>query len=240
MAMGFRILAISLALAAGPTHADSADLDWLGIAYLWAADIGVDTRDRSVDVDFSDVVDKLEIGFQGHVEAQADEFGGFVDVVFMGLGDNSSRQLVDLNTDFDMTAMDLALVWSPGPERMTGIELYGGLRYIDMDLGVVIDPVPPGPADIRTGIDKSYTDFLAGARYIAPLNERWRLTFSADLSGGDTEGTWSIGGFGAYVTGPHHFIAGYRHLEMEFEAGGGDERAKETFSGPLIAYGFSF
>src|SRR5512145_3497683 len=121
MAMGFRILAISLALAAGPTHADSADLDWLGIAYLWAADIGVDTRDRSVDVDFSDVVDKLEIGFQGHVEAQADEFGGFVDVVFMGLGDNSSRQLVDLNTDFDMTAMDLALVWSPGPERMTGI-----------------------------------------------------------------------------------------------------------------------
>ena len=238
--MGFPVLAISLALATGTARADSADLDWLGIAYLWAADIGIDTRDRSVNVDFNDVVDKLEIGFQGHVEAQADEFGGFVDVVFMALGDNSSRPLVDINSDFDMTAMDLALVWSPGPERLTGIELYGGLRYIDMDLDVVVDPVPPGPADIRTGIDKSYTDFLAGARYIAPLDERWRLTFSADLSGGDTEGTWSVGGFGAYVTGPHHFIVGYRHLEMEFEARGRVERVEETFSGPLIAYGFSF
>ena len=238
--MGFPVLAISLALAMGTARADSADLDWLGIAYLWAADIGIDTRDRSVNVDFNDVVDKLEIGFQGHVEAQADEFGGFVDVVFMALGDNSSRPLVDINSDFDMTAMDLALVWSPGPERLTGIELYGGLRYIDMDLDVVVDPVPPGPADIRTGIDKSYTDFLAGARYIAPLDERWRLTFSADLSGGDTEGTWSVGGFGAYVTGPHHFIVGYRHLEMEFEARGRVERVEETFSGPLIAYGFSF
>ncbi|MGH8203916.1 MAG: hypothetical protein ACREST_04855 [Steroidobacteraceae bacterium] len=240
MDMGFRILALSLVLVTGSARADSADLDWLGLAYFWAADIGVDVRDRSVNVDFSDVVDKLEIGFQGHVEAQADDFGGFVDVVFMGLGDNSSRPLADLNADFDMTAMDLALVWSPGPERMTGIELYGGLRYIDMDLSVVVDPVPPGPADIRTGIDKSYTDFLAGARYLAPLNEHWRLTFSADLSGGDTEGTWSVGGFAGYRTGPHHFIAGYRHLEMEFEADGGDERAKETFSGPLIAYGFSF
>src|SRR5688572_26103072 len=165
-----RVWAAALALAAGSARADSADLDWLGIVYLWAADIGIDTRDRRVNVDFSDVVDKLEMAFQGHVEAQADDFGGFVDVVFMGVGDNSSRPLVDINTDFDMTAMDPALVWSPGPERMTGIELYGGLRYIDMDLGVVIDPVSPGPADIRTGIDKSYTDFLAGARYIAPLN----------------------------------------------------------------------
>src|SRR5688500_16334472 len=237
--MGFRsraFPALALALVAGSARADSSDLDWLGVVYVWAAEIGVDARDRSAEIEFSDVIDKLEMGFQGHVEAQADDYGGFVDIVFMGVGDNSSRPLADLNADYDLTAMDLALVWSPGPERMTGIELYGGLRYIDMDLGLVVNPLPPGPADLRTGIDSSYTDFLAGARYIAPLAENWRLTITTDLSGGDTEGTWSVGGYAGYRAGPHHFIAGYRHVDMELEASGGDKRVTQVFSGPLVAY----
>jgi hypothetical protein len=232
--------ALALLLAAGPARADSSGLDWLGIAYIWAADIGLDIGDQSAAVDFSDVIDKLEMGFQGHVEAQGDDFGGFVDVSFMGTGDNTSRILVDLNADLDMTAMDLALVWSPGLERMTGIEVFGGLRYIDTDVSLVVDPIPPGPPETRAGINTSYTDLLAGVRYIAPLNEHWRLTFTGDLSGGDTEGTFSLGAFAGYRTGAHHFIAGYRHFVMEFEAGGGNERATETFSGPLVAYGYSF
>ena len=28
------------------------------------------------------------MGFQGHVEAQGEDFGGFVDIVFMGVGSN--------------------------------------------------------------------------------------------------------------------------------------------------------
>ena len=58
-------------------------MDWLGIVYVWAADIGVDTRDVNLDVDFSDTIDKLEMGFQGHMEAQGDDFGGFVDISYM-------------------------------------------------------------------------------------------------------------------------------------------------------------
>ncbi len=60
-----------------------------------------------------------------------EDFGGFVDVVFMGVGSNDVRQGIRVNTDVDLTAMDLAFVWSPGPEPMTGIEVFGGLRYID-------------------------------------------------------------------------------------------------------------
>ena len=231
---------LALALAGLPAQAESTDFDWIAIAYLWAADIGVDARDRSVSVDFSDVVDKLEFGFQGRVEAQQDDFGGFVDVIFMNVGDNSSRDFVDLNSDLDMTTMDLALVWSPGPERMTGFEVFGGLRYIDTDFGLVVDPIPPGPPETRVGLDSTFTDFLAGARYIAPLSDRWRLTVTGDVSSGDSEGTWSLGAFAGYRTGVHHFIAGYRHFEMDFEAGRGDTVATETFSGPLVAYGFSF
>ena len=135
--------------------------------------------------------------------------------------------------------MDLAFVWSPDVRAdVTGIEVFGGLRYVDQDVGLVIDPEPPGPPVLQTGVDKSYYDLLVGARYAAPINDQWRLVFSGDLSGGDTEGTWSLAAYGVYRTGPHRFYAGYRHLEMDFEGAAG-ETFTETFSGPAIAYGFA-
>ena len=231
--------ALALSLAAGSARADSSGFEWLGIAYLWAADIEVDARDRTLDISFSDTVENLEIGFQGHVEAQAQDFGGFVDVSFMAVGTNEVQQGIRVNTDVDMTAMDLAFVWSPAEESFTGIEVYGGLRYVETDFDLVIDPEPPGPPVLQTGVDKSYYDFLLGARYAAPINDHWRLVFNADLSEGDTEGTWSVGGFGVYRTGQHRFYAGYRHVEMDLPGAAG-ETVTETFSGPAIAYGFAF
>jgi hypothetical protein len=231
--------ALAFLLAAGSARADSSDMEWLGIVYVWAADIELDARDRTLDIAFSDTVENLEIGFQGHVEAQAGDFGGFVDLSFMGVGTNEVDQGIRINTDVDMTAMDLAFVWSPEEESFTGIEVFGGLRYIDTKIDLVIDPEPPGPPVLQTGVDKSYYDLLVGARYAAPINDQWRLVFSGDLSGGDTEGTWSLAAYGVYRTGPHRFYAGYRHLEMDLKGGTG-ETFTETFSGPALAYGFSF
>jgi hypothetical protein len=231
--------ALAMTLGGGSARADSSGMDWLGIVYLWAADIELEVRDRTLDISFSDTVENLEMGFQGHVEAQGDDFGGFVDVSFMGVGKNEVRNGIRVNADVDMSAMDLALVWSPNPERFSGLEAYGGLRYIDTDVSLVIDPEPPALPDLQTGVDDGYYDFLLGGRYAAPINDNWRLVFNADLSGGDTEGTWSVGGFGVYQTGPHHFYAGYRHVEIEVKGEIG-ERVQETFSGPLVAYGFRF
>ncbi len=230
-------MAVALSLGAGSAQAE--DLDWLGIVYIWAADIDVSTQDFDAGVSFSDTVENLEMGFQAHVEAQAEDFGGFVDVSFMGVGTNEVKRGVRVNSDVDMTAMDLAMVWSPADEPMTGVEVFGGLRYIDTDFSLVLDPQPPGPPIAQTGVDSSYYDVLLGARYLAPINESWRLVFSADLSGGDTDGTWSVGGYGVYTAGPHHFFAGYRHLEMDLPGSRG-QKVTETFSGPAIAYGYAF
>ena len=57
-------------------------------------------------------------------------------------------------------------------------------------------------------MNDTYTDLLVGARYRYPLNDHCRLTFMGDVSGGETEGTWSAGVLAGYVTGPHHFIVG--------------------------------
>ena len=130
--------ALALGSAAATARADSSDLDWLGVAYVWGTDISVDAGDRSIDVEVSDVIDKLEMAFLGHVEAQGEDIGGFVDVVFMGVGDKVSRPAADLNADLDMTLMDLAAVWSPAAERFSGVEVFGGLRYVDVDFDLVV------------------------------------------------------------------------------------------------------
>ena len=106
----------------------------------------------------------------GHVEAQGDTWGGLVDATITNVGDNESRTNFDLNIDNDTTTMDIALICSPGEERMTGFELYGGLRYVDNDFPPVADPVPRALPTLEGGIDKNHTDALLGACYIAPLS----------------------------------------------------------------------
>ena len=51
--------ALALGLGADSARADTADMDWLGIVYLWAADIEIDARDRNVGIDFSDTIENL-------------------------------------------------------------------------------------------------------------------------------------------------------------------------------------
>lgn len=228
---------LALLLASGTARADTTGLDWLGVVYLWGADIGADYRDRSINASFSDIVDKLEMGFMGHVEAQGDDFGGFVDVVYMSVSDGRTLGPLSARGELDMTLMDLAMVWSPSAERYSGLEVFGGIRYLSTDAGVRLTP-PAGPP-VTAGIDKGYTDFLVGGRYAAPINESWRLVFSGDLSAGDTEGTWSLAGYGVYRNGRHRFYAGYRHLEAEIEARN-SERVDMSFSGPAVGYGFAF
>lgn len=153
-------------LGSASARADG-DTDWLAIAHLWGSGITIDGRDQSVD--FEDLVDNLEMSFMGHVEAQGDTLGGFVDVVFVGVGENESRTNFDLNVDNDTTVMDLAAVWSPGAVRMTGIELYGGLRYVSNDSSLVADPIPPILPIVTAGSDSSYYDLLFGALHHAAL-----------------------------------------------------------------------
>jgi hypothetical protein len=229
--------ALAFLLASGSARADSSGMDWIATAYVWAAEIRADAHDRSVALAFADVVDKLDIALMGRVEAQGDDFGGFVDVVYMSISDRVSRPVADFRGEFDMTLMDLAFVWSPTEGRYSGPEVYGGMRYMgpDFELQVQLPQQPP----IQTGLDASYTDFLLGGRYVAPINDDWRLVFSGDLSAGDSDGTWSLAGYGIYRNGPHRFYGGYRHLEADFEAGA-DVEVHTSFSGPVLGYGFAF
>jgi len=239
-------LAIALAGAAMPAAraADGDPLTWMVAPYIWAPSVTADLKTPSGgsgggDTDFfADIVDKIEGGFLGHVEAQGDQFGFMSDVLWLKLGDDNSFAIGNTDSDLSTWLVDVAGVWSPGPERYKGFELYGGVRFIDIEFDASFDPADPAFARREIGPSESYFDFLAGVRYIAHFNDDWSMTFKGDGSWGDTEGTYSAAATLGWSPGNGIWGLGWRYMNVEL--GNDDENLELSLSGPVLGYVFVF
>lgn len=218
--------------------------EWLVAPYGWAASIGTDLKtttppsESSSDTNFGNVLDKLDGAFQIHVEGQGDRFGIFTDFTYLGLADTRDHPRFGIESDLDARLFELAGVWSPGDERYRGLDLFAGLRYIDVDLTVQLEPANPAFPTVALDGGDSFSDFMLGARYTWALAERWSLTLRGDGSFGDTDGTWNASTVVQYRTGNGAWAFGYRYLDAEFEAGG--HRTNLSMSGLEIGYAFRF
>ncbi|UNK49796.1 hypothetical protein MNR01_01800 [Lysobacter sp. S4-A87] len=226
-----------------PSHAqDDGEWEWMVAPYLWAASVGTDLTTRfpvsTGGTRFPDLIDDIDGAFQAHLEVQNDSFGMFADFTYIGLGDNKDFERLSTDSQLDSYLFEAAAVWSPGEGRLKGIELFGGLRYIDVDLSVAFQPhdVQLGPLVLNP--NDSYSDLMLGARYTWAFAERWRLTLRGDGSFGDTDGTWNASIVGQYHVKYGQWLLGYRYLSVEVE----DERRKIdlTMSGPMVGFGFVF
>lgn len=224
---------------------DGEGWDWIVAPYGWAAGISTDLQVRqppaggiSTDTGFDDIIDKIDGAFEVHVEGQGDHFGMFADFTYLGLADGHDRPRFHTESDLDTRLLDLAAVWSPDDVHYHGLDLFAGLRYIDVDLTVQL--VPTNPAFNTAKIDggETYNDFMFGARYTWALSERWGLTLRGDGSVGDTDGTWNVSAVAGYKMQRGAWYFGYRYLSVEIESG--DNRTDIMMSGPMVGYGFAF
>lgn len=190
-------------------------------------------------VDFSDIVDKLDYALQLHFEGQGDNFGFFTDLTYLTLSDEKSFAQVDADASLDTTILELAAVWSPGQERYTGFEAFAGLRYMDTKLDARFTPVDPALASQRRTVGGSLTDAMIGARYIARLSDRWALTVRGDVSFGDSEGAYSGSAIFNYQLKRGALVFGYRYMAIDLEQRSGDT-ATLTMLGPVIGFSRSF
>lgn len=239
--LGIAVLSLSN-FSAAARAAEGEGWDWMVAPYLWAATIDTDIRTETPPADnestFSDIIDKIDGAFLLRIEGRGDHFGVFTDLIFLGVADDSDRPLSHTESDLDTWLIEAAGVWSPSDDRTRGLDLFAGLRYVDVDLTVEVDPINPLFDTATVATNRSYSDFMAGARYTFAFSERWGLTLRGDGSFGDTEGTWSASAIVQYRTGNGGWFFGYRHLSVEIETG--DSTTEITMSGPAIGYGFSF
>jgi hypothetical protein len=239
------LLSAAIVLAATPltnAHADEG-WDWGLTPYVWAASISTDLREDAPPIgnetDFSNIISKIDMAFMGHVEGQGDDFGVFGDVLYLSMADDRAGRFAQSDADLDALVYEVAGVWAPGEVRNQGVEVFGGLRHIVVDVNVDIDPNAALLNTWNVGVDQSFSDAMLGVRYKGTINDKWGYSLRADGSWGDTEGTYSTSVIFAYKTesgGAWSF--GYRYMDTEL--------AVKTTSialqlhGPVIGYTFNF
>lgn len=236
------LLALGTATLAFPVAA--GDWDWTLAPYGWAASIRSDVEtsrpqfEGSSEVKFADILDKLDGTLQLHLEGRGDKVGMFADFTYLGISDSHQGSFARTESDLDTRLLEAAMVWTPGGQRDRGLDLFGGIRFIDADFKIRVDPVNEQfPGRVLDAGD-SYLDAMFGARYTWAPAERWRITARGDVSTGQTEGSWNASLTAHYRTARGGFLFGYRHLDVELETSG--IRTDLRMSGPMVGYGFSF
>ena len=234
---------VALGLMGASASSQAAEWEWKVAPYLWAASVGTDLEsDRfpsaSNNASFSDIIDKIDGAFQMHAEGQGERFGVFGDYTFLGLGDHKDFDRFTTRSQLDSQLLELAAVWNPADGRYTGVDVFAGLRYIDVDLDVKFEPDDPVLPTIERDINDSYADFMIGMRYTWALSDRWALTVRGDGSFGQTEGTWNASAVALYRVKYGEWAFGYRYLSVEVETG--TTSTDITMSGAAVGFAFTF
>lgn len=242
------LAAATLALAASPAHADkwSYQIEPYVIGVTIDGDAGIG-RAAGVDlgVDFSDILENLDMGGMVHFEARHESGWGLaLDYAFMDLGDDrSSPRGAVLNTDVFEGILEAELFKGTGMGN-EGLDYLAGLRWWSIEVDVDIDPVLL-PGTVSGGIDEDWVDVYIGARWKTPISEKWLFTLRGDVGTGGADFTWQVrGGFRYGIGDSKALDLGYRALGVDYETGTRGQQGyfqyDTTTHGPFIGFGFKF
>ncbi|MBP6300106.1 MAG: hypothetical protein KA365_06825 [Arenimonas sp.] len=248
------MLAASMFACAGT--ASASDVDWVVAPYFWIPNIDGDVSNFDAALGgnnngngSTNIMNYLVWGFMVHTQAQGEDWGVLNEITYADLTE-SNRRSYDFGAgavDFNQTVenqdwiVDLAVVWSPNDTKFAGFEPYAGIRYLDVQLGLDLKLATNNNAIARSfNGDGSWTDFLIGAKYTVPLNEKWALNFRGDYSFGDTEGTWLLAANAIYATKTGAWAFGYRYMGVEIPIGNTASNLDLSLYGPQVGYAFKF
>jgi hypothetical protein len=136
-----------------------------------------------VDVDFSTILQTLEMAAMVNFEAHSGNGWGFaIDYGFMDLSDDifgSRGGVVDARVRQGILE---GLLIRQSRNEASGLEYFAGFRWWDNDIDVAFDPaLLPGTAERR--VDASWIDLLVGARWTRDISDRWKMQLRGDVGG---------------------------------------------------------
>ena len=220
--------------------------------YAWMPAIkGQSTTGQDIDISFSDILNNLDFTFMGGVTARKEKFSLLVDVIYMNLDDTSNTilhqgNLVNLsltNVKLKSWVVTPAVAYNVVQSDRVKLDLLAGARYFY--LKATTDFEDQGPLTTRKFSASGSTDYwdgIVGAMGQIKVNEKWYLPFQGDIGTCDTDLTWQLFGGGGYKFTNLDLIAGYRHLEWDFDSSnkGGEVLNDLYISGPIIGFRYYF
>jgi hypothetical protein len=239
--------------------ADDVDTDQWKIdasVYLFGATIkGTTDTGGDIDIPFSDLLKNLNMAYMGAFEARKgnEPWSLFADIIYLNVGaDNgvtehvpilgeSHNIKVDVDAKIQLRAwiVTLAGTYNVFENDKVTLDLMAGARYfwlniiVDLDLGI-----------LRTSRQKSVDavgavwDAIVGVSGKIKLDDKWFMSYHADIGGGESQFTWQafLGVGYNYKWG--EVLLGYRYLDYNFKSGWLVEDL--NFGGPLLGAKFHF
>jgi hypothetical protein len=193
-----------------------------------------------MDTSFSDILSNLKFAFMGAFEARNERFVMLGDIIYLHVGSEADGPAGFVETDVDLATFigTAAAGYRVVDEGPLFVDLFAGGRITSIDAEIELT----GPLQsVKEDRSKTSVAPVVGARFRAPLGERWGLAAYGDLGGfGLTSDlTWQLMGTVQYGIGNHWRVAaGYRHVAAKIDKG--DTDIHLTLSGPIIGFSYRF
>jgi hypothetical protein len=213
--------------------------------YGWAegldGDIGVLGRTAAVDVDFSDILKDLDMGFMGTFAVTRGRWSFVADLIYADISaDDSTR---DLSIDFKEQQFlgNLTINYEALKTDSLTLILYAGARVNWLDVSLELDSSRTPYRDFNESASKSWADPIIGTRFAANLSKKFFFMASGDIGGFGVSSdlTWqAMAGFGFRVSKNGSILLGYRAIGTDYESGGFTYDV--TGHGPALGYEYQF
>jgi hypothetical protein len=228
-------------LAAGavtPASAQNSGDEWdvLVAPYLMGASMSGTTTIRGLEADVkvsaSDIFSNLQFGAMGFLVAKKGNWGVGADVIWMALG----TTVRETNVDFNQGAFAVYGLRSLG----SAADLTFGLRVNTLQGDVTFKRI-----DVSRSQDKTWVDPIVGVILRTPGTHRVQLRTYTEVGGfgAGSDFTWQVfPSLGIKLTDKASFEIGYRWLDIDYNAGEGNERFAYDMltQGPVAGLGLRF
>jgi len=226
----FAFAAVSLFLA--PSAAAQDTWKFRMTPYVWAMSTSGDGTlgpvPVSLDASTKEIVKGLDFSLEGYVEATK---GGLL----LLADSHISKVQIDIAPSAPLTAgvftNRMVIVSAAAGRRFAGrYDLYGGIRYYNLDLTALFDGFP-----YFFGERGVWVDPIIGGRVLVPLSPKFAFALRGDVGGFGAGSTfaWMIQPTVTFqVTPKMNMLIGYRALKVDRESG----REQANFNKDLFQY----
>lgn len=239
----------ALLLACFPAAGSEPDgWELSGALYIWGADLGLETvGGQSVDAEFEDVLDNLELAFMGTLGGRRGMWSWYGDLVFVAVDARDTIPVevpgfmggpIDARVQLeqDLWVLTGGVGYSLSESAKHRSDFIFGARYIDVETEVTVDlGIEPAIELDDSGNNLDGFVGLKGRRY---LNDSWYFGYYADIGTGQSDLTWQVLADVNYEFNRIDLGIGYRWAEWRLD---GDDLLDELeISGPYAGILFRF
>ena len=199
-------------------------------AYLWLSgvngNLGVAGKSIPVSASFSDVFDKLNIGYMTAFDVRKNRVGVLIDFQYIDLSSDEISTPFGLlfssaHTDSQQYLLDPEIYGRVFETPKFAVDALGGIRY--WHLRSSLDLRPGLLPAFHASDSRDWVDPVMGARFRVNLKKGWFAMLMGDAGGfgAGSQQTWQVyTGGGKEFKQKYSLFLGYRRLSVDYRDGG--------------------